>query len=84
MIDQRSSAILGNSSAMTVRGFDRRAVKDEDGQQQTKPARERRVPILKCADQHAGQMTNVLESGSFEIVLRGGAKTQFVSPTDHF
>ena len=40
---------------MTVRGFDRRPVKDEDGKQQAKPARERCVPILKCANQHAGQ-----------------------------
>ena len=29
-------------------------------------------------------MTDMLESGSFEIVLRGGAKTQFESPAEHF
>ncbi len=66
---------------MTVRSFHRRPVKDEDGEKQTYPARKRRILILKCADQHAGQMSDVLESGSFEIVLidevsRKGAKTQ--------
>ena len=46
--------MLGNNAAMTVSGFDRRPIKDEDGEQQTEPARKRRVPILKCVDQHAG------------------------------
>ena len=63
---------------MTVRGFDRRSVKDEDGEQQAKPARKGGAPILECAHQH------VLESESFEIVLIGGTETQFVSPTEHF
>ena len=73
--------IVRKDAAVTVCCFHRRPVKDEDGEKQTYPACKRRTPILKCADQHAGQMSDVLESGSFEIVLiddvsRKGAKTQ--------
>ena len=73
MIDQRRILIVWNNSAMTVSGFDGRAVKDEDGQEQSEPARERRIPVLKFPDQHARQLSNVLESGSLEIVLDEGS-----------
>jgi hypothetical protein len=63
---------------VTVSCFNRRSVQDKDGEQQTNPAGQGGAPILECANQHAGQMSDMLESGSFEIVLRGGGKTQFV------
>lgn len=55
--------MVGKHATVTVRSFNRRPVKDEDGEQQT----------YRAPDQH------VLESGSFEIVLidevsRKGAK----------
>ena len=62
---------------MTVRGFDGRAVEDEEQQQQGKAALKAGASVLSCANHHSVILSVMLESGSTRIVLTGTRKRQF-------
>ena len=67
---------------MPVRGFDGRAVEDEEEQQQSKAALKVGASVLSCANHHSVTLSVMLESGGSRIVLTGTRKRQFTQPPD--